>query len=96
MDSCWLCQAAGTPIPAWDSELLVTTPAPVPQKGCFCGGVSESRYCPIKWADRPPRITVHAVCDHLKISVTHADQSLCWRCRIHPRAEARGFLLVLP
>ena len=39
MDDYWLCQSAGTPIPVWDSELLLTAPLTSPAERAFlrCG-----------------------------------------------------------
>jgi len=65
-DGSWLCQPAVTPIPAWDSEVLLTAhPEFHNRKGCFLHGIGESRYCPVSRAGRPPRLCIDTASRHL-------------------------------
>jgi len=64
----WLCQLTGTPIPAWDSEILVDC-IPIPtRKLCLPPGIGESRHRPIRWAGKPPRLPIGMTDRHLKTS----------------------------
>jgi len=67
VDGYWLCQSAVTPIPAWDSKIrLLTAPRFWHGRGCLPLGIGESRYCPIRWADRPPQVVVSMTHTELK------------------------------
>ena len=66
-DGYWLCQSAVTPIPVWDSEVLLIAYTLFRHgRGCLPFESRESRYCPIRRADRPSRLTDSRITTHLK------------------------------
>ena len=69
-DGYWLCQPAVTPIPAWDSEvLLIACTLFRHGRGCLPLEMREFRYCPISGAGRPPRLHIYTILTHLNSSI---------------------------